>query len=74
MSVGTDLTECCPPKKDIDAKKATIIRFRKHAKDIGEPRHITNIKIKAIREHDMSKGKQVQCESETHIYTFSIKK
>ena len=76
MSVGIESTKCCPPKgkEYIDAKKATIIFFRKYAKDIGEPRYITNIKIKAIQNHDMSKGSIVQCDSETRIYTFSIEK
>lgn len=72
MSVGTNPEKCCPPKEHYDAKRATIIRMRKHAKDIGEDRYVTNIKINAIRAHDMSKGDIVHCESDTHIYVFSI--
>ena len=72
MSVGHK--PCCPPKKELDAKKATIIRMRKYAREVGEDREVTRAKIESIRNHDLSTGVIVRCETEKKFYIFSIKK
>ena len=63
-----------PEFKEIDAKKATIVRFRKYAKEIKEERRITMAKIKAIREHDLSNGTTVTCIFDNMYYVFPIRK
>jgi hypothetical protein len=64
----------CPSEEEMDAKKATIIRMRKYAKEIGETTEVTRAKIEAIRKHDMSLGKSVRCRTKKKIYVFSIRK
>ena len=75
MSGGQNQKPCkkYPPKKVIDAKKATIVRMRKYAKEIDEPREITAAKIKAIRDQDLSIGNIVRLDTELCTYFFAIR-
>jgi len=50
------------------------MRMQKYAQKIGEDRSVTRAKIEAIRNHDLSKGRSVKCETAKRIYVFSIKK
>jgi len=63
----------CPTEDEIEIKKSAIVKVRKYAKKIKEDRKITNIKVEAIRCHDMSTGNIIKVHAPKCTYIFSIK-